>query len=575
MLPVVLGFVLIFSVVIGGMLAYAGGTMHLINREKGQIQSFYMAEAASEKMLSQIKLHFQNNASMPALNTIELPDSSYFGLNSNLAYTDAGNWVAAQPITEGDYAGLNGVKRTLNITITAQNNKVNPPATVTMTQGIEIQLIPIFQFGVFYSEDLEILPGANMTFSGPVHTNGNLYLGAESGKNLTFNSSLTAHGDLLHDRKNAPGTVMPGGVSVADGDNAQQAMYQNNAWLDSRTPTWLNDSTDRWDGNIKDQSHGISSLNLPLPVEYGNRTLIERRAGTDTVALQAQKLDYKANLRIIDGIIKNQAGSTVELRYCKNSSGTINMNINTKGTATWTDDVCTNSGYTLNNPISNTTFYNQREAKTITVTDMDMSKMNESPNYKTIADAASTGVIIYSSDARHSGSQQDALRLVNGSTLYKSVTVVSENPMYVKGSYNTVSKKAAGLISDAFNILSGSWVDANGAAAITSRVASNTTVQAAVITGNTDTNVGQYNGGFENYSRLLEDWSGKTLTYKGSVIILYNSEKAIGDWVYGAPYYTAPTRNWSFDTDFSNPNYSIPGFPSVYNVVKKNWSLSD
>lgn len=578
-LPVVLGFIFIFSMVIGGMLAYAGGTMKLINRERNQIQAFYMAEAASEKALAQIQHFFQNNAQVPDLATITMPDGgAYFGLTPNITFTDAGNWVAAQPLTSGDYAGLNGVIRTIDINVTATNNRVNPPVSVTLTQSAEIQLIPIFQFGVFYAEDLEILPGANMTFAGPVHTNGNLYLGAEAGKSLTFDSNITAHGDILHDRKNAPGTVMPGNVFVEDDTNTDQNMYQGSQWLDSTVPTWATDASDRWDGNVADAAHDVKSLNLPLPVDFGNRTLIERRSGSDTTVEQQQKMDYKAHLRIIDGAIMNQAGATVDVRYCKNNTTSVisNGNIVTNGTPTnYNDDSCP-SGWTLNKPVTSTTFYNHREAKTIYSTDVDIAKLNDSPSFKAIADAT-TGVILYSSDTRNSAfsSRQDALRLVNGSTLYKSMTVVSENPLYIKGNYNSTSKKAAGIISDAFNILSGSWNDSNSTLSLSNRIASNTTVQAAVITGNTDTAVGQYNGGFENYSRLLEDWGGRTLTYKGSVIILYNSEKAVGNWVYGAPYYGAPTRSWSFDTDFSNPNYSIPGFPSVFTIVKSDWSISD
>ena len=35
----------------------------------------------------------------------------------------------------------------------------------------------LFQFAVFYTNDLEILPGPDMTLGGRVHCNGDIYLG--------------------------------------------------------------------------------------------------------------------------------------------------------------------------------------------------------------------------------------------------------------------------------------------------------------------------------------------------------------------------------------------------------------
>jgi len=39
-----------------------------------------------------------------------------------------------------------------------------------------------------------------------------------------------------------------------------------------------------------------------------------------------------------------------------------------------------------------------------------------------------------------------------------------------------------------------------------------------------------YSGGVENYIRLLENWTGKRLTYYGSIINLYKSEQAKAAW---------------------------------------------
>ena len=61
-------------------------------------------------------------------------------------------------------------------------------------QDVEFTRIPIFQFAVFYNVLLEITPGANMTITGPVHCNTNIYI--SPGATLTFNSNVTASGTI-------------------------------------------------------------------------------------------------------------------------------------------------------------------------------------------------------------------------------------------------------------------------------------------------------------------------------------------------------------------------------------------
>jgi hypothetical protein len=63
---------------------------------------------------------------------------------------------------------------------------------------------------------------------------------------------------------------------------------------------------------------------------------------------------------------------------------------------------------------------------------------------------------------------------------------------------------------------------------------------------------GAYNGGLENYPRFHENWSGRTFTYRGSFVSLGTPRHVDGAWVYGNPQYTAPNRDWDYDTDFNN-----------------------
>jgi hypothetical protein len=69
-----------------------------------------------------------------------------------------------------------------------------------MTRGVEVALIPVFQFGVFSDSDLSYFAGPNFNFQGRVHTNGNLFLAEGNGNALVLNDKVTAVGEIVRDR---------------------------------------------------------------------------------------------------------------------------------------------------------------------------------------------------------------------------------------------------------------------------------------------------------------------------------------------------------------------------------------
>jgi hypothetical protein len=78
----------------------------------------------------------------------------------------------------------------------------------------------------------------------------------------------------------------------------------------------------------------------------------------------------------------------------------------------------------------------------------------------------------------------------------------------------------------------------------------------------------------ENLPRFLENWTSRTLKFRGSMVDLWESQQATGKWTYGSVY-TAPNRDWGFDTDLLDPNKLPPGTPMVNIVVKKQWAQLD
>jgi hypothetical protein len=169
-----------------------------------------------------------------------------------------------------------------------------------------------------------------------------------------------------------------------------------------------------------------------------------------------------------------------------------------------------------------------------------------------------------------------AIRLKNGATLKGKLTIVSDNPVYIQGDYNTgvnppsnsgtytsptasgYSRWASAVIGDAICILSNNWTvlgDANSTQSRPQRVATNTTVNAALVSGNmpSGSNGTNYSGGGENFVRFLEDWdkNSNTFCYYGSMVQLYKSQQAIGTWSGSGNQYMAPALKWYYDINFS------------------------
>ena len=134
----------------------------------------------------------------------------------------------------------------------------------------------------------------------------------------------------------------------------------------------------------------------------------------------------------------------------------------------------------------------------------------------------------------------------------------------------------AAIIADAVNILSAAWdttdfttgrvVPAGDLdSSSSSRPSANhTEVSAAFLTGIVSTSGtanSQYSGGVENYPRFHENWGGRSLRYRGSIVALFGSEVATGTW--NDARYGAPRREWGFNSMFGSQRRYPPGTPII------------
>lgn len=501
----------------------------LVQRQRLQKEAFYLAEGALEEATNQFINAIANFQTLPdvdrypATGTIDTIYSSFpSGAQASSFIKEAE--ASMRPFTDPD--GIVVKVKAYIVTSTCQN-PADTSISVTLNQAILVRIIYTFQHAVFYNDDLEMLPGPNMTLSGRIHSNKDIYL--DSNDTLTINSEyLRSAGDIYNRRKDSS-DIPPGDVRIKkSGTGAYFAMNG----LDSESPDWFTESQTRWNGTVESSVHGTTKLAAPI---------------VGSIQPDGYYAD-NAEVKVENGVIMRGSQALVE---------GVDIPV---GTVATDED-----------------FYNNREGKYIRMTNIDLKKLAgyapaDAEGHPSFTNNLPSNGLIYATRSDAGLTQEPGVRLINGSQIYRNggLTVVSDDPIYIQGDYNTVNKKPAAVICDSVNILSNNWSDANSASGLGSRGADNTTINTAFIAGVDNTATGHYNGGMENYPRLHEDWSGDTLYIRGSFVELWNSQAAQGAWVYGPPQYNAPARNWDYDSDF-NPDNMPPFTPWGVEAQRAAW----
>ena len=509
-------------------------------------QAFYAAESGAEYKFNQLRIKLNNSLNNPDINSIAEMVMPGYTFNEDLPTTYGTQTNTS--MTMGNFVGLTSFGQRYKIDSEAFMTGTNT-ARAKVTLLVDDDLIPLFQFAVFYENDLEILPGQDMVISGSrIHSNNNIYFAAGAGKKLSIDAKTSSAGNIFNYRKDYPLSTMDGTVEFEDASDVYQAMAGLDSTSTSPDPEWATEALLRWGGEVKSQDHGINQLNLPLPDSSTAIDIIKPGEVGDTAEIKKSRYYWKAGLRIMDGVATDKDGNNVDL---------------TSGGA--------------ENPLSTETFYDQREGKPVTVTTIDMAKLQSNINAMAALNNETTGNdpgILYIQET----ASNNGIRLINGSLfdpdikkLPEGFTLATENPLYIQGDYN-VDNRPASVAADAITILSNDWNDTDSQTSeqsLSNRIASSTIFNAAIITGHMETTVGsQYSGGVENLPRFLEDWSTSTLTYRGSLISLWLSAQATGNWEYGGKVYKAPIRNWLYGININN---LPPGTPNVRQVQKGEW----
>ncbi|MGA2684074.1 MAG: hypothetical protein ABSF51_03380 [Verrucomicrobiota bacterium] len=535
------------------------------------------AEAATERVIAQMTFDFFNQTFASGTNyymtnnfcqppsTTNWPVQFSFSNPSNSSPT----FVSVNPVNwttnwgtlfAANYTGMHA--DIANCTVISTATALNQPYTnvaATVKQTFELAAIPIFQYAIFYDLNMEIDPGAAMSVTGPVYSNGGIWSGSTV---LTFNSPVSAAGNIYNTNSDPFATNYTG----------------------TGSSTYLTSSNINQDtlampiGQTNDPNAIRALLNLPP-------------AGTTPYSSTGQL--YFINQS--DLIVSNSPSGTISV-YLQDSNNVTPVKYIPPNVTKMTTNgatVTTNLSYSF---ATNTTFYDYREGKTVAAVQLNVGALT---NWMASTNGSTLNTQLYNdsghyidsvyvyNNAPSSSSSLPAVRMANGSVLpSQGLTVVTPDPLYVLGNYNAsgtslnngtnvANTAPAALLGDSITALSTSWSDSwNSSTALGSRNPGATTINAAAFEGIVPTVGANYSGGVENFIRLLENWSSSTtLTYNGSIVVMFPSQYATNKWQATGNYYNAPHRAWAFDLNFQNNNGLPPLTPRVTKIFRQTWSV--
>ncbi len=563
------GIVLILSLLVMTILAVLGLAFLAMARTEDAIASnyrnhtaaFYAAEAGLESGVATLKSLLGTSPTPTDLQLAALLPPALTDPNYTFDTFQVGRVRPNPPynyqtvIATGPYAGMAAQTTDYVITATVRGPR---GSRARLNQTVQSMVVPLFQFAVFYGKgvDLEMSPGGStMNLNGRVHANSDIYIAA--GGAVDIDSTLTSAGHIYrHMKFDSAFTGNSSGHRIKDATGTYQTLDFDYQYQPGLSSPWASEADyvahaeSIFGGTVKDSAMGIQDILPPVPdvlydpvnPDTAAHQMIEKGVAGDSDTMKAAKMYYQADLRIENGAGKAMDGSPVPMGAC--------------------------------GAISTKTFYDAREGANVTVTEVDIGQLDA------CGLMPANGILYVSKSGANGG-----VRLVNGATLpSQGLTVVSDNPVYVQGDYNTVNKVPAAIMGDAITILSNNWgpngSDTKGNQIYTDRPASATTINAAFMMGPSQESVPDggettSNGNLENAIRMLEDWKTppggrQTLTYRGSMVSLWHSQQATGQWNYGT-FYKAPNRDFGYDTlfDTSLP----PGTPmGPLGTTRGQWS---
>jgi hypothetical protein len=381
----------VMALLTGSLLKYTVSERRGNERNRLILRARNMSENISAYAAEQIttKLYrlrsFAPIAYMTGTNEAHLPPddvldtaftSADTGMEVRAGLTGSTGYVFINPATYPNNPNAGLQVNTSTIPIIAMATATHPVLgsySAYTEYDLEADMVPLFQFAIFYNMDMEFGPGGNMVIAGPIHTNGNLIARNQTGLTNTvqFLQRVSAAGGFFANTAHKGPTYMgdggvdngPGGTGPLRFQNPAGTVtdiYGSSTWRDHKygkasvsTTTLANFKTfaSSWYGvNFRTSVHGVTPLVLPGVADYSEtddpattgvderdngRQIIEPADASDTAQMKETKFGRRAGLYIIvnpddqdrPGILPDASTVTMRARSYRCWLNTVNADL--------------------------------------------------------------------------------------------------------------------------------------------------------------------------------------------------------------------------------------------------------
>jgi len=608
----------LFTSMLGAYLFITRTDLQLIKASRDSASGFNVAEAGLNLRAAEIRSVFfaldypEGSAPVDGLNGCDNGDigsgdyacKEYSFDNSHKAVTYVDQGTELNITIPGDeaFGGLFATEYRYTATSVGRNRQSENEAVLEMT--FKARVVPLFQFAIFFEQDLEFFNGADMVVTGPVHSNNDAYFAAQDGGSLSFEEEVTVANTLYRGVKSNPDcSGYSGPVKSLD-----PVTYKNFDSCSSGRAKVTD--TSKWNDNVLKNVGSVQVPSIDSIQSFSTSPYWTKADARIVLRLnssnQPDTTNSSTGIEVVDVDGNNISAATDALDNATGCPGSVNTSsssgkaVGTQGPGTSGDQLRLYREYQWDSSTNNTqrTLEVDMEALFDCIHDFDVVMEG-----KNLDDETNQGLVLFFAiDGPDSNAPQNnySVRLRNGSKLQASdssaplpvgMSLITDQSLVLWGDLNSSSKIPVALFSDSQYILSNQWQDSDSYISdVWNRNAQHLTVQAAILTGVQHTGGingpgGQdagydTNGGgvinifrFNEWFRLDSSGTHPDFTYKGSLVSLGPPKHSQSTW---GPftYYSAPNRIWSFDKDFIVPE-NLPPLTPVFVYLKQEVFVRD
>jgi hypothetical protein len=221
------------------------------SNDEAETKAFEAANASLEILTRNFNKNFETKLTISAadITRIQGQHPPLFDVDYNFSQIVTQTQATKDVVMTGEmFQGLNARRDEwqLDSVATDKRNGVQ----VALRRKFLNNRIPIFQFGIFYDDDLEFHPGPRFDFGGRVHSNGNLFMQANTG--VYFSSKVSTANHVFTDvsKNGSPWTNWSDNVFIKNGSGTYVQLRNNMGSV------------------LKNTTNGAPLTGAPLPTAY-------------------------------------------------------------------------------------------------------------------------------------------------------------------------------------------------------------------------------------------------------------------------------------------------------------------